>query len=134
MRILQRFFDKVLIPSDPNQCWLWRASKKNGYGQFRYNETSGYAHIFIYEMVFGQVPEGKELDHKCMTPYCVNPWHMEPVTHKENAIRAKLTITHCPQGHEYSEENTYYRPNGHRYCKVCAREGNRRRRKEAIMN
>lgn len=27
--------------------------------------------------------------------------------------------THCPQGHEYTEENTYVAPSGHRQCKTC---------------
>jgi hypothetical protein len=30
--------------------------------------------------------------------------------------------THCPQGHEYSPENTYVDSNGHRWCRVCSRE------------
>lgn len=27
--------------------------------------------------------------------------------------------THCPQGHEYTPENTYTRPNGKRECRTC---------------
>lgn len=27
--------------------------------------------------------------------------------------------THCPQGHEYSAENTYVNKNGKRYCRAC---------------
>jgi transposase-like protein len=35
--------------------------------------------------------------------------------------------THCPQGHLYSEENTYtYR--GARYCKKCQYETNKKRK------
>ena len=29
--------------------------------------------------------------------------------------------THCPKGHEYSEENTYITPQGYRVCKICRR-------------
>ena len=29
--------------------------------------------------------------------------------------------THCPSGHEYSKENTGFRPNGHRVCKICCK-------------
>lgn len=35
--------------------------------------------------------------------------------------------THCPQGHEYSEENTRI-TNGRRNCRTCKREDMRRRR------
>ena len=27
--------------------------------------------------------------------------------------------THCPRGHEYTEENTYVQPKGGRVCKIC---------------
>jgi hypothetical protein len=29
--------------------------------------------------------------------------------------------THCPSGHPYSEENSGYRANGVRYCRLCNR-------------
>ena len=48
---------------------------------------------------------------------------------KSGATKYKTTITHCPQGHEYTEENTYF--NGHsRNCKTCRRERKQRSRKE----
>lgn len=44
-------------------------------------------------------------------------------------------VTHCPQGHEYSPDNTYtYR--GGRSCKECSRDRTRqwrRRRKQAVV-
>lgn len=36
--------------------------------------------------------------------------------------------THCPQGHEYTHENTYIGPSGHRSCRVCRKLGMRRSR------
>lgn len=30
--------------------------------------------------------------------------------------------THCPQRHEYADENTYTDPKGYRHCKTCRRE------------
>lgn len=29
--------------------------------------------------------------------------------------------THCPKGHEYTEENTYRNPQGRRWCRACSR-------------
>lgn len=36
--------------------------------------------------------------------------------------------THCPQGHEYNEENTKLDKNGGRSCRTCRRERDRKRR------
>lgn len=41
--------------------------------------------------------------------------------HDHNAVK-----THCPQGHPYSDENTYVYPTGNRRCRVCKREAQRR--------
>lgn len=67
-------------------CWIWQRSKDDcGYGTL----LRGRAHIAIYEQKYGPVPTGKELDHTCRRRDCVNPDHLEPVTHKENVWRGK---------------------------------------------
>lgn len=35
--------------------------------------------------------------------------------------RYDLRVSHCPKGHEYTEENSYYNKEGHRFCKECNR-------------
>jgi hypothetical protein len=30
-------------------------------------------------------------------------------------------VTHCPQGHPYTAENTYFAARGSRNCRVCGR-------------
>lgn len=64
---------------------------KNGYGKFRpWEGVTRWAHRFAYELTFGTIPEGLELDHLCRHPRCVNPWHLEAVTPKENMRRSLL--------------------------------------------
>lgn len=90
------------------------------------------AHRFAYEDIVGPILEGLTIDHLCRVRHCVNPAHLEPVTHLENVRRGngglnQLAKTHCPKGHPYDEENTYRlpsRPSG-RYCRACRRERNR---------
>lgn len=61
-----------------------------------------------------------EIDHTCSNPPCVNPAHLEAVTHEENVRRAVERKTHCVNGHEYTEANTYRHPNGvWRDCRKC---------------
>jgi hypothetical protein len=78
---------------DPDTgCWVWNSpTLVNGYGQVRRGGRSWLAHRYIYEQTFGPVPDGLDLDHLCRNIRCVNPDHLEPVTHAENMRRAATT-------------------------------------------
>jgi len=62
----------------------------------------------------------------CTSTLCVNPYHLEAVTNRDNLLRGatlaakEVKATHCPQGHPYDDENTYV-CRGRRYCRVCRR-------------
>lgn len=137
-----RFWEKV--DKTDNGCWNWTAGRfSNGYGQFWTGERKQCAHRFAYESVSGSIAAGLELDHLCKNVRCVKPSHLEPVTSRVNTLRsnsfsAKNAVkTHCPQGHPYDEQNTYWRKIGKngmgRDCRECRREvtriANRRRYK-----
>jgi hypothetical protein len=121
-----RFFDKIEIDL-ATQCWLWAACDDQiGYGLFSLGGKMLKAHRISYVLRNGEIPDGLELDHLCRVRHCVNPDHLEPVTHAENMRRGdagkhNLVKTHCPRGHPYSGENLYIRPNGDRNCRTCNR-------------
>jgi hypothetical protein len=65
-------------------CWVWVLTlNENGYGH-----AGGKAHRRYYERLVGPIPAGLELDHLCNVRACVNPDHLEPVTHADNIRRA----------------------------------------------
>lgn len=104
-------------------CWLWQGgASRGGYGKL--NGT--HAHREFYERLIGPVPAGLELDHLCSVILCVNPDHLEPVTHDENMRRRYASYNSCVNGHAYTSKNTYVRPNGRRDCRACIRERVRR--------
>lgn len=122
---IKRFWSKV---DKTGTCWLWTACLNSaGYGQFWVKDRIVYAHRIAYELLVGPIPVGLELDHLCRSPACVNPAHLEPVTHKENIQRGHVqnngahnkNKTHCPEGHPYSKKNTYVMKNGGRMCRAC---------------
>ncbi len=132
--IIERLKAKVDF-DHPSGCWLWLGSKgPGGYGRLsrgRVGEGQAMAHRAMWEHEVGPIPDGMELHHECLTPACVNPAHLRPVTPLENKrmIRgrnANTDKTRCVNGHEFTPENTYRRPKGGRSCKACQTERCRR--------
>lgn len=98
---------------------------------FRFDGKQRLVHRLAYAWLVGQIPAGLTLDHLCRNTVCVNPLHLEPVTHRVNVLRGQSGVaanarkTGCPQGHPFDEINTYhYR--GQRHCRTCRAEANRR--------
>jgi len=122
---VQRFWSKVQPMHIYKNCWVWQGSKNNkGYGHFHSNGKNRLAHRYAYELLVGEIPDGLQIDHTCRIRECVNPDHMEVVTSKENTLRGEgptaknAKKTHCNNGHEFTEANTYQQKNG-RECRIC---------------
>lgn len=113
-------------------CWIttYRTTDR-GYATIGEYDRTRRAHVVAYEAVHGPVPDGLELDHLCRVRNCVNPAHLEAVTHQENMHRAFAVTgtgtyaTHCIAGHEFTPANTYVCAGHPRFCRTC---GNRRGR------
>ena len=116
----ERFWPNVV---KAGACWLWTGYiKPNGYASFYpgggRHVAKVYAHRFSFEQVNGPIPDGMEIDHTCNIRSCVNPAHLEMVTHRTNLDRAIERRTHCKHGHPFDAENTYtWR--GNRFCRTC---------------
>jgi len=98
--------------------------RPDGYGRLSSGE---YAHRVSYRQEVGPVPEGLELDHLCEQKSCVNPDHLEPVTHQENMRRSIVANKEtCRKGlHSWVDENIRIQANGHGICRPCQQESNR---------
>lgn len=128
-----KFWAKVRR-SDSDQCWLWQGTINNtGYGLLWVDYKRYGAHVISWELHHGkQIPDGFEIDHLCRVRACVNPYHLELVTSRENTLRGSAPAavnarkSHCPKGHEY--DRTYPIRGGRgiqRYCTACRREYSR---------
>lgn len=105
--------------------WLWTGHiAATGYGRIYVEKQSLYVHRVAYETFVGPIPADRQIDHLCRVRACFNPRHLEPVTPRENQLRApesNTARTSCRRGHPFSEENTH-RHNGRRFCRACRRE------------
>lgn len=121
--LIDRWLAKVEVDHQSG-CWIWRASRDgHGYGMFHIGpRTMGRtthivrAHRFGYEHFIGAIEDGLELDHLCKQKSCVNPHHLEPVTHAENMFRSRRET--CSRGHA----NEWIQSTKQRYCSACRRE------------
>lgn len=123
------------VSKGSNGCWYWTGgiSSANGYGRAWYKGDTITAHVAVFRASGGDIPDGYEIDHTChnrdlacpgrrdcMHRRCVNPDHLEAVTASVNQIRQGARKTHCPQGHEYTPENTYiHKGTNCRSCRRC---------------
>lgn len=122
----ERFWAQTTIGE--SGCILWTGYRdRNGYGRFTCGTTKMWAHRFAYLDAFSVIPEGLELDHLCRTRLCVNPVHLEVVTHQENGIRKPTTSSslYCKRNHRRTAENTYHDKRGGTMCRLCALERSR---------
>ena len=144
MRIMSTLRERLIrksLPTGVGGCHLWMGAKDtSGYGRIWDSGKLLPAHRVAYELFKNAIPDGLDIDHLCRVRCCVNPDHLEAVTHAENVRRGdagkhNADKTHCPQGHEYAGENLYVAPNGDRHCRICARAYKRaykaRKRQEA---
>lgn len=113
----------------PLACWIWTGSvSKKGYGRATVAYRANGAHRLAYEYFHGPLGldpatgDPLEIDHLCKNRGCVNPDHMEPVTHAENIWRSARYAGHeaCRQGHARAVHGGF-NINGHQFCKACAR-------------
>lgn len=146
---VSRFWAKVNKRSgrswNGSECWEWLGRPdRDGYGSFKVGGTRFRAHRLAYELTHGPIEPGLVPDHLCRWPTCVNPAHLEPVTHKVNSLRGigpipeNATKTHCTNGHHLSGDNLIVRPCGKRMrreCRECKQASHRRylqRKKESL--
>lgn len=114
---------KERIVNNSNGCWMWVGGKNvNGYASGQLNNRTVRVHKAIYELLVKKVGRGLELDHLCKNRNCVNPRHLEEVTHLENMRRGVLANkTHCVRGHKLDGENLLPSTPKRRSCRLCGR-------------
>ena len=132
-RLPQSFWDRV-EPEPNTGCWLWMSYTSDGYGRTTISGKFKLTHRIAFEAIFGPVPDGLVLDHLCRVRSCVNPSHLEIVTHRENILRgeglaAKAAVRDtCARGHSLSDAPTR-RDGRSRICRECSNRRNREYRK-----
>lgn len=141
LRTLQRLLAKTDRSEGSEGCWVWLGQvNDSGYAIVHTMWGSRKAHVVIWELIHGVVPEGKQIHHECRRRHCINPKHLvlrDASEHLlEHAGEANASKKTCKRGHSLDdEENTQIvRDAGgkivERRCRACLRERVARHRKK----
>lgn len=138
-----RALERIAAMTDiqPNGCQLFTGCKITGYGQLQYRGRKTPAHRLKYELLLGAIPAGMVIDHICHDPLtcpggdaclhraCLNVEHMQVTTQRENLSPRRRNMekigtsrtppAYCPNGHEYTEENTVFMDRKRRVGRMC---------------
>jgi hypothetical protein len=104
-------------------CWIWQLClDKDGYAIERVGDRGRRVARSYYEKKYGPIPEWKEPDHFCRIRACVNPDHLDPVTHRANMQRSpstKLRPEDFPEIRQLRETGMSYARIGKRFGVVA---------------
>jgi len=121
------------IPVTETGCWLWTAGISKGYGYVKLRELGNNcaAHrVSFCAFKDDALVDGMHIHHKCNTPLCINPDHLDQVTPLFNTLVSSTAIgainsnkSHCQFGHPLFGDNLYVYKNG-RSCRKCRQKHN----------
>ncbi len=89
--ILAKVLSRVRV--DPQtECWGWTGptsgdGRGGGYARMSLDGQTVAVHRVMATLFMGYIPGKKQVDHTCRNRLCVNPEHLEIVTHKRNQKR-----------------------------------------------
>jgi len=126
--VIRRFNNKPTVSVDG--CTIWTAG--NGrYGRFYIDGDQYFAHRIAVVLATGaDIAPDMDVDHLCRNTKCVNPDHLEAVTHIENimrgdapaarTMRALALRNECQRGHDMSAPNAWISYSAGRGCRQCS--------------
>lgn len=115
-------------------CWEWTGGKQaKGYGYLFKRDEEKLTHRRVWAAIYGPIPDGLYVLHRCDNPPCFRPDHLFLGTKADNnrdmvekGRHAYLKRETCGNGHSWTAENTSWqvRPDGkrNRACRACMRE------------
>lgn len=125
----ERFWGRTVPGANGCIIWTGSTSSEGRYGSCQWDGRVRPAHVVAYLAFVGEYDRSLDIDHLCRVTLCVNPSHLEPVTHRENILRGEslqaqnARKTRCIRGHDLTDPtNVRIMQRGGRACRQCSRD------------
>lgn len=109
---------------DPSTgCWNWTGTlRESGHGSAYTPELgAGTAHHLAWEGLHGPLPQRVHVHHLCENKACVNPAHLEAISHNEHSRRHGRAKSHLTEEDIIAMRTAVYE--GEKIYEVAARYG-----------
>lgn len=130
--------DLLARTNSDGDCLRWSGAHiSTGYGHVRFDGKTRSVHRVMYELTHGEISEAMDIDHTCFVRDCINPDHLEAVSHHENLRRSatagrnilsRIDPDFCPQGHQRGPGNIRWEKGINQGCLTCHRERSAKKR------
>lgn len=126
----KKVMSKIIVDTETN-CWNWIGSRSGRYSDFYLDNKKMAAHRLMYFIFNFELDDSLSIDHLCRNTHCVNPKHLEQVTHRENVLRGvgptaiNSKKDACKNGHKFSGEKIRVFKNS-RKCLTCKSDYDRK--------
>lgn len=105
------FFAALVARADTTgECWVW-PSLRDGYPYFRLAGKDASLHRAVLEVKHGAPLGSQHAHHICANSACVNPDHLQPVTHRENVAEMLARQSYLARIEELEQALALVAPN-----------------------
>lgn len=125
--------DPRITVDEATGCWHGRGSKIKGHTRLPLAGQQTFGHVIMFVVFRGTIPRGSVLHHRCETPDCWNPWHVEPLSTLQHKAEHSATRSACPNGHAYPA-NQFRDTSGKLRCRICTADYKREAKRRARAN
>lgn len=89
-RVIKQFTRIMERTKQQGDCFIYTGptsgnkGRGKGYGRISINDRTSPVHRVMATLFYGYIPPNMHVDHLCNNRLCVNPAHLDVVTHKKN--------------------------------------------------
>lgn len=125
-----RLWGRVVAGPGGCQIWTGAGKDKSGHGGVFHEGRSRGTHQVAFELTYGRVPDGLQVNHRCGVGSCVNPLHLYAGTQQQNMDDRFGARTACKNGHPLTPANRRVTRSGRNECIPCVAAMLQRRKDE----